>query len=236
MTASRWTAVLAAGVLLLAGACGDDDDDGADEPGAVDTAAPAGGSTVPGTDAEEPSGDGSATTLRARFASDPTLLDPLYVANYTDISVVSIIFESLVQAAPDGSTVNVLADTYEIADDGLTIDFTLKQGVQFHGGYGEMTMDDVKFSIERAAGLIEGVESTSITAFYTALDSVEVIDDYTGRIVLQGAVGDARGAGAAAHRHHLQEGLRGEWASRGSNGSRSAPARTSSPRSCRAST
>ena len=46
-------------------------------------------------------------------------------------------------------------------------------------------MDDVKFSIERAAGLIEGVESTSITAFYTALDSVEVIDDYTGRLVFK---------------------------------------------------
>jgi peptide/nickel transport system substrate-binding protein len=128
--------------------------------------------------------DGATTTLNARFASDPTLLDPIYVANYTDISLVAIIFESLVQAAPDGEVVPVLAETWEVADDGLTIDFTLKQGVQFHGGYGELTMDDVKFSIERAAGLLPDVETTSITAFYTALESVEAIDDHTGRLVL----------------------------------------------------
>jgi peptide/nickel transport system substrate-binding protein len=98
--------------------------------------------------------------------------------------VVATLFESLIQAAPDGEIVNVLADTWTLSEDGLSIDFTLKHGVMFHGGYGEMTMADVQFSIERAAGLIEGVDSTSITAFYTALDHVEVIDDYTGRIVL----------------------------------------------------
>ena len=86
---------------------------------------------------------------------------------------------------PTVEVVNVLADTYEVSDDGLTIDFTLKQGIQFHGGYGEMTMDDVKFSIERSAGLLDDVETTSITAFFTALESVEAIDDYTGRIVLK---------------------------------------------------
>jgi peptide/nickel transport system substrate-binding protein len=168
----------------LAGACaGDDDEEAADEtaPGTQGAPSTSGSTSGSGDDTD----DGSTSTLRARFASDPTLLDPITVANYTDFSVVSTLFENLVQAAPDGEIVNVLADTWELADDGLSIDFTLKQGIQFHGGYGELTMEDVRFSIERAAGLVEGVESTSITAFYTSLEAVEVIDDYTGRIVLK---------------------------------------------------
>lgn len=185
MATSRWAAVFVVAGLLLAGACGGDDDDDAEQPDVTSTVTGGGEVTEPSQTTGEDSGDGEASTLFARFASDPTLLDPIYVANYTDISLVSIIFENLVQAAPDGEVVNVLADTYEVSDDGLTIDFTLKQGVQFHGGYGEMTMDDVKFSIERAAGLLPDVETTSITAFFTALDSVEVIDDYTGRLVLK---------------------------------------------------
>jgi peptide/nickel transport system substrate-binding protein len=192
MIVTRWRTALAGAVVAVLSVVGCSDDD---EPtqqsvaGVTDTSDanddnPS--ATQPSTEATdgEPPADAGTTTLRARFASDPTLLDPIYVANYTDISIVATLFESLVQASPDGEVVNVLADTYEVSDDGLTIDFTLKQGIQFHGGYGELTMDDVKFSIERAAGRIEGVEATSITAFYTELDSVEVIDDYTGRIVL----------------------------------------------------
>lgn len=184
MATSRWAAVFVVAGLLLAGACGGDDDDDAEQTEVTSTVTGGGEVTEPEQTTGEDSGDGEVSTLFARFASDPTLLDPIYVANYTDISLVSIIFENLVQAAPDGEVVNVLADTYEISDDGVTIDFTLKQGVQFHGGYGEMTMDDVKFSIERAAGLLPDVETTSITAFFTALDSVEVVDDYTGRLLL----------------------------------------------------
>jgi peptide/nickel transport system substrate-binding protein len=184
MRGSKWAATLVTGLLLWS-ACGDDDDDDDAAPAGDDTSVETAASSVPdGTTGEEPADDGETTTLRTRFASDPTLLDPIYVANFTDISLVGMIFESLVQNDPEGTDVNVLADTYELSDDGLTIDFTLKQGIQFHEGYGELTMDDVKFSIERAAGLLEGVETTSITAFYTSLEAVEVIDDYTGRLVL----------------------------------------------------
>ena len=203
MRGSKWVAAVAVAGLLVASACGDDDDDtaptggggpettvgsspteGTDaEPGGTD--AESGATTTTEEEEADSSGDGAPTTLRARFAADPTLLDPIYVSNYTDISIVPMIFETLVETDPEGNEVNVLADTYEVSEDGLSIDFTLKQGIQFHEGYGEMTMDDVKFSIERAAGLVEGVESTSITAFFTALKAVEAIDEYTGRIVLK---------------------------------------------------
>lgn len=191
MTVSKWKAALAVSCLLLA-ACGSDDDKGTGgtaQPTTPGSAAPGDSSappdTTPSASTSAPDDGGEKKVLRARFASDPTSLDPISVANYTDIALVTIIIEALVQPSPDGSVVNVLADTWEVSADGKTIDFTLKKGVQFHGGYGEMTMDDVKFSIERAAGLIEGVDATSITAFYTELDHVEQIDDYTGKLLLK---------------------------------------------------
>ena len=43
----------------------------------------------------------------------------------------------------------MLAESIKTSDDGLRIKFKLKEGVKFHGEYGEMTADDVKFSYER---------------------------------------------------------------------------------------
>jgi peptide/nickel transport system substrate-binding protein len=39
-----------------------------------------------------------------------------------------------------------LAYTYEVLDDGKRYRFHLRQGVQFQGGYGEMTAADVAWS------------------------------------------------------------------------------------------
>ena len=45
--------------------------------------------------------------------------------------------------------VNTLAESLEVSDDHLTYTFKLKEGIQFHGGYGEVTAEDVKSSYER---------------------------------------------------------------------------------------
>ena len=42
-----------------------------------------------------------------------------------------------------------LATRWEMSKDGKTWAFWLRQGVQFHEGYGELTAEDVKYSIER---------------------------------------------------------------------------------------
>lgn len=42
-----------------------------------------------------------------------------------------------------------LAKRWKVKDNGLTWDLTLREGVQFHKGYGEFTAEDVKFSIDR---------------------------------------------------------------------------------------
>src|SRR5919197_1514959 len=66
------------------------------------------------------------------------------------------IYEGLKAFRP-GTTqpVNVLAQSVERSRDGKRIAFTLKRGIPFHHGYGELTAEDVKYSFERAAGLIK---------------------------------------------------------------------------------
>ena len=41
-----------------------------------------------------------------------------------------------------------LAEGWTTSDDGTVWTFKLRKGVQFHKGFGEMTAEDVKFSLE----------------------------------------------------------------------------------------
>jgi len=42
-----------------------------------------------------------------------------------------------------------LATKWEMSKDGLTWTFWIRKGIQFHGGYGELTAEDVKYSLQR---------------------------------------------------------------------------------------
>ena len=67
------------------------------------------------------------------------------------------IYEGLTAYVPGTSweSKNLLAETLEKSPDGKKYAFTLKQGVQFHHGFGELTAADVKYSFERAASVQE---------------------------------------------------------------------------------
>lgn len=65
------------------------------------------------------------------------------------------IFEGLVKPDVDGNLICAVADSYDISDDGLVYTFTLRDGVKFHNG-NDVTCEDVKYSLERAAGLLDG--------------------------------------------------------------------------------
>jgi peptide/nickel transport system substrate-binding protein len=95
------------------------------------------------------------------------------------------------QLAPKHKIVKVLADKYDVAKDGLSVEFTLKKGVRFHGNYGEVTADDVKFSYERSAGIVplypdaaSGDVALNGTN-WAQLDHVQVTGKYTGKILFK---------------------------------------------------
>ena len=124
-------------------------------------------------------------TLRIQLGADIQNLDPAFEPQDYDLQVIFNIYEKLVSFRPGTfEPVNTLAKSWEPAPDGLSIDFTIKQGIQFHKGYGELKMEDVKFSFERIAGLTEPALELPYRQLWRALSEVQIIDDYTGKIVL----------------------------------------------------
>ncbi|RLC99059.1 MAG: peptide ABC transporter substrate-binding protein, partial [Chloroflexi bacterium] len=77
-----------------------------------------------------------------------------------------------------------LAESYEVSDDGLEYTFKLRQGLVFPDGT-DFNADAVTWSINRVMRL-EGDPNWLVTSF---VDSVEKVDDYTVKFVLQDPVG-----------------------------------------------
>lgn len=93
-------------------------------------------------------------------------------------------YEYLVYLDPEtGKPVPGLAESWEMSPDGMTWTFKLREGVQFTGGHGEMTADDVKYSIERLIG--EDSRAGPASTMRRTIDSVEVVDTRTVRVNLK---------------------------------------------------
>ncbi|MDZ7799311.1 MAG: ABC transporter substrate-binding protein [Trueperaceae bacterium] len=124
-------------------------------------------------------------TVRARSGADIETMDPAFYSGNEEYNLDQIVFSKLIRYAP-GEPEYVLdaAEEFEISDDGTVVEFKLREGIQFHHGYGEMTAEDVKFSYERY--LDEDLDSPYASDWGT-LDRVEVTGRYSGRIILDEA-------------------------------------------------
>lgn len=119
------------------------------------------------------------------FSQDVGSLDPHFAVGTQDRVPVAWMFNALVRFKP--GTIDPkglepdLAESWEQSPDGRTWTFRLRRGVQFHAGYGEMTADDVVFSLQKAA-----VAATSaFSADYAQFQAVEAVDPHTVRIKLK---------------------------------------------------
>jgi peptide/nickel transport system substrate-binding protein len=161
----------------------------------VSTAAIAGSSLLAACGDSDSSGGSSGSsaskTLRFGPVGDAQNYDP--ATNGLDYSAppFSAIYEGLTAYAPGSSTWEpqmLLAESVEPSEDGLSYKFKLKEGSQFHGGFGEVTAKDVKYSFERAAGLIDlfpGATKKDVSYYagdFPNLDQVQVTGKYTGVI------------------------------------------------------
>jgi peptide/nickel transport system substrate-binding protein len=76
-----------------------------------------------------------------------------------------------------------LATKWEISPDGKTYTFYIRQGVQFHEGWGELTSADVKYSIER---MIDPKSTGSpASTLRSIIDRVEALEPYKAVIYLK---------------------------------------------------
>lgn len=127
----------------------------------------------------------ASETLRvAGAAADVTNLDPHRATATEDVTIVNWMFNALVRFPPGSSSpADIepdLAEGWETSDDGRVWTFKLRDDVQFHGGYGSMTAEDVVFSLERA----KNPDTSSFASDYAAFETIEAIDTATVRITL----------------------------------------------------
>ena len=123
------------------------------------------------------------SVLHIRSYSDLQVLDPLDRLAQPEGDIMDAIFSNLVKAKPGERWDWQLdaAESIEQVDD-THIDFTLRKGIQFTGGFGELTADDVKYSFERIA---DPKNESPYRDDWVVLDRVEVKDPYSGTIVLK---------------------------------------------------
>lgn len=135
----------------------------------------------------------------AMGAPDISQVDPHKATTTPDKPMSSWAFNGLVRLKPGSDDISALepdlAESWEKSDDGLTWTFKLRTGVQFHRGYGELTADDVVFSLNRAADSA----SSSFSTDYAAVDKVEAVDPLTVSVVLKKPVPSLLGLLANFH-------------------------------------
>jgi len=89
------------------------------------------------------------------------------------------VYESLVENTKDGIK-PLLAESWEISDDGKVYTFQLRQDVKFHDGE-PFNADAVKKNIDAVK---ENAEKHAWIKLSTKIDSVDVVDEYTVKIIL----------------------------------------------------
>jgi len=95
-----------------------------------------------------------------------------------------LIYEWLFYADPETvETQPGLATSWEMSPDGMTYTFHLREGVQFHEGWGEVTGEDVKYSWERM--IDENSIGSPAGQLRRLIDTIEVPDPYTVVLHLQ---------------------------------------------------
>lgn len=133
--------------------------------------------------------------LRVAIFADPQSIDPAQVRDLPGIALLSQSCESLVRADAHGKILPDLAEKWEMSEDGKTFTFHIRKGVKFHSG-NELKAHHFKYAWTRAIApgiphriryhdvdLIKGAPEV-YAGKSTDLEGVQVVNDYTLRVVM----------------------------------------------------
>ena len=186
-TVSRGLGFLLILALLVTFACGGEDAPTATSvpAAAPPTAAPAAGqeatpvptavpATSPPSDSAEPSVDRLvAAVVIERETNDPHQVTAVHQSQFLPM------FEDMVRYDEFAMYVPMLATDWEISPDLKDWTFNLREGVQFHKGFGEFTARDLVHTVDRHAR--EGSNSAHASFYRDEVlgkGSIEVVNDY----------------------------------------------------------
>jgi peptide/nickel transport system substrate-binding protein len=120
---------------------------------------------------------------------DIRTIDPHFSVGVGEWPIFGAVYESLVRfprGTMDAADLQpALATEWSADDSGLVWTFTLREGVEWHHGYGAFTADDVVFSLER---LRDENNPSPHAGLLSAVTDVEAVDDLTVRITTDAVV------------------------------------------------
>jgi len=113
------------------------------------------------------------------FSGEVQTLDPHMAYDTTSFEVIAQGYETLLtyQREDPETQIPLLAESWEISDEGTTYTFTLRSGITFHAG-GQLEAHDAAYSFWR--GLLQDYEGGPMLMFLNALFGVNTIDELPG--------------------------------------------------------
>lgn len=136
----KTTAILAAILLLLTGLVGCSQQAANQDDAAYYT----GREEMPVLSQDSGPAKGGCLNL---FMTTPDSLNPLYTLNPYVRTLSMFVFDSLFIADGEDSYVNLLAESWQLSEDGVTLDIRLRDKIAFHDGT-EFSAKDVAFTID----------------------------------------------------------------------------------------
>jgi peptide/nickel transport system substrate-binding protein len=123
--------------------------------------------------------------LTLRVARDLQNLDPGNRTGPVEVNVILAVYQGLIR--PKLGTLefenDAAASIKQVSD--TVIEFTLKDGLMFSGGFGQVTAEDVKFSFERFIKPGPDGKKVAFADDWASLESVEVTSPLSGKIHLK---------------------------------------------------
>ena len=141
------------------------------------------GSGSEGESASGQTGEKYGGSIVVGVQQDIDSLDPHKATAAGTKEIIFNIFEGLVKPDENGNLINAVASNYTISEDGLVYTFTLRDNVKFHNG-NVVTAEDVKYSLERVSGLLDG---TPLISTLATIKSVDILDEKTVQVTVESA-------------------------------------------------
>lgn len=114
--------------------------------------------------------------LRLAMPASPASTHPLYLKETSMVDLCWLVFEPLISLDEDNLPSSCLADSWEYdSEQGIYI-IKIRSGVQWHGDRGEVTANDVVFTLEQILSDVNSIYNKQLSKY---IQSVSLIDLYT---------------------------------------------------------
>lgn len=120
-------------------------------------------------------------TFTYAIDGNPSSTNPINTSDRWGLTLTNIIYSPLIRVEADGSYVNELADSYEIAEDGLSITVKLRKDVKWSDGE-DFNADDVIFTYAQKVKKENG--NAASLHINDQPVQLEKVDDYTVKFIL----------------------------------------------------